>query len=79
MGAVILFAQLSNKTEKSYLAIKFTITLKQLALDSKHRNHYRSKKKRKLSGPLRFAILMTLPKTVVTVNIWLKVSLRIRL
>ena len=44
MGAVILFAQLSNKTENSQLAIKFTITLKQLALDSERRNHYRSKK-----------------------------------
>lgn len=74
MGAVILFAKHSNKTENSWLAIKLTITLKELALDSKHRNHYRLKKG-KLYGPLHFTILMTLPKTVVTTNIWLKVSL----
>ena len=43
MGAVILFAKHSNKTENSWLAIKITLTLKQLALDRKRRNHYRSK------------------------------------
>lgn len=48
MGAAILFAQLSNKTENSWLAIKLTITLKQLALDRKRQNHYRSKDRNSL-------------------------------